>query len=132
MFQIKSSESDASLEITDFRGEYFKVTLRSSSHFAARDVYAYTDAQGIASLFREAAEQWRGWSGSKKWSSIEGEFVIELKADNKGHISLTAQISHDIGNADPWKLESTISIEAGQLEDLARQAHQYFSGTQAE
>lgn len=68
MFQIKSTASDALLEFTDVTGNYFKVTLRSDSHFAMREVYAYTDAKGIASLFQEAATQWRGWSDTKKWS----------------------------------------------------------------
>ncbi len=129
MFLIKSTESDASLEFSDLSGDYFKVSLRASSHCATRDVYAYTDAKGIACLFQEAADQWRGWSGTKKWESIEGEFTLELTSDKTGHISLTARINHNCGNPDPWKLEATLTIEAGQLESLAKKAGKYWELT---
>jgi len=126
VLQIKSTESDALLEFSDLSGDYFKVSLRSGSHFAIRKVYAYTDAKGIAALFQEAATEWRGWSGTKKWASIEGEFELELKSDKTGHVTLTTKINHDCGNSDPWRLESTLLIEAGQLENIAKRANQHF------
>ena len=126
MFQIKSTRSEVLLEFTDLSGDYFKVALRSDSHFAMREVYAYTDAKGVASLFQEAAAQWRGWSGIKRWASIEGEFELELKADKTGHITVTTRINHDCGNPDPWRLESHLTVEAGQLETIAKRAVEFF------
>jgi len=126
MLQIKSTETDALLEFFDLAGDYFKVSLRSSSHSAVREVYAYTDPEGIASLFQEAASEWRGWNGTKSWESLEGEFKIELTADKKGHITINIGINHDCGNPEPWRLESCIMIEAGQLETIAKRASQFF------
>jgi hypothetical protein len=126
MFEIKSTESDASLEFSNMSGDYFIVSLKSSTHSATREVYAYTNAYGIARLFQVAAEQWRGWEGVKRWASIEGELEIELESDNKGHISLTVKINNYFGNADPWKIEAVISIEAGQLDLISQKANKYF------
>lgn len=126
MFQIKSVESDALLEFFDLAGDYFNVSLRSTSHSAVREVYAYTDPDGITSLFQEAAGDWRGWSGIKSWESLEGEFKIELKTDKTGHITIDVEINHDCGNPEPWRLKSCIMIEAGQLEAIAKSAIQFF------
>jgi len=131
MFQIKSTRTDALLEFFDLSGDYFKVSLRSTSHSAVRNVYAYTDAEGIARLFQEAASEWRGWSGTKSWESLEGELRIELKADKTGHISMNVEINHDCGNPDPWRLKSCIMMEAGQLETIAKRASQFFSSNRA-
>jgi hypothetical protein len=126
MFQIKSIETDALLEFFDLSGDYFKVSLRSTSHSAVREVYAYTDPEGIARLFQEAAREWRGWSGTKSWESLEGEFRIELKTDKSGHITINVEINHDCGNPEPWRLKSCIMTEAGQLETIAKRATQFF------
>lgn len=126
MFDIKSIGSDASLEFSDLSGDYFKVSLRSATHFAVREVYSYTDPKGVASLFQKAADEWSGWSGTKKWASLEGEFELELISDKTGHISMTVKINHNCGNPDPWRLESCIMIEAGQLQEIAKRATQYF------
>lgn len=129
MFQIKSTETDALLEFSDLSGDFFKVSLHSTSHSAVREVYAYTDAEGIARLFQEAASEWRGWSGTKCWESLEGEFKIELKADKTGHITINVDINHDCGNSEPWRLKSCIMIEAGQLETIAKRATEFFRQT---
>lgn len=127
MFEIQSVASDAKLEFADFDGTSFKAILRSDSHFAVREVYSPTDPRGVASLFQSVAAEWRGWSGAKTWCSHEGEFGLELTSDARGHITLLARINHDCGNADPWRLECTLSVEAGQLEVIAKRATLFFS-----
>ncbi|MBJ6802075.1 DUF6228 family protein [Geomonas propionica] len=126
MFQIKSTETDGLPEFFDFEGDSFKVSVRSKSHSALREVYGYPDAEGIAQIFREAANQWRGWSGTKMWESLEGEFKIELKADKTGHVTIYININHDGGNTEPWRLKSCLLIEAGQLEAIAKRATEFF------
>jgi len=126
MFTIKSTDSETELRFEDLSGDYFTVALRSASHSAQRQVYAYTDSKGIAHLLEEAAQQWQGWAGTKTWQSIEEELKLELIADNTGHITLKVRIAHDCGNPDPWCLESTITIEAGQLASIANDASNYF------
>lgn len=124
--QIKSSSSDAVLEFGRVEGDYFEASLRSSSHSAAKRVCCYTDPQGVANLFEEAATNWRGWSGAKRWDSIEGELSLQLVADHTGHLTLTVVINNDLGGPDSWRVESQLSLEAGQLEQLAKDASRTF------
>lgn len=124
--QIKSSSSDAVLEFGRVEGDYFEVSLRSSSHSAAKRVCCYTDPEGVATLFDDAAANWRGWSGAKCWDSIEGELSLQLTADHTGHVTLAVVINHDLCGPDSWRVESQLSLEAGQLEQLAKDGRRIF------
>jgi hypothetical protein len=127
--QIKSSSSDAVLQFSQVEGEYFEVSLRSSSHSASKRVCCYTDPGGVASLFDDAAAHWRGWPGPKRWESIEGELALELTADRTGHITLNVTISNYLGGPDSWRVQSQLTLEAGQLEALAGDAAKTFRST---
>ena len=59
-FVLRSSNSDASVEFSALNGDYFSVTVKAHDHSAARQVYAFTDASGIAAVFAEAANDWKG------------------------------------------------------------------------
>lgn len=50
VFSIRSTESDAELVFLSHRGDYFDIELRSRQLSAAREVWAYTDAYGLADL----------------------------------------------------------------------------------
>lgn len=126
MFRITSVYSDVYLELIARQDDGFTALLGASDHTAMRRVWAYTDSSGVASLFRDAASNWRGWCGPKNWASIEGELQLTLTADVRGHITLEVVLSHDIGNVDPWMLRANIGLEAGQLESVARQAEAFF------
>lgn len=127
--QIKSSSSDTVLEFSRVEGDYFEACIRSVSHSASRRVCCYTDPEGVANLFADAAAHWRGWSGAKRWESIEGEMALELTADRTGHITLAVTINNDLGVPDSWCLTSQLTLEAGQLEALARDAANTFRST---
>ena len=121
--RLASSNSDVVLEFSDVDGDYFRVSVVARDHSAMRDVYAYTDRSGIARLFSEAAQEWRGWSGSKVWESIEGELRLGLSADRLGHVTLEIRVRSDPGISDRWQLESDLGLEAGQLDRIAGEAH---------
>ena len=118
--------TSACVEFSDLEGDDFLVELRSSDYRAVRRVCAYTDPRGIARIFREAANSWRGWSGVKTWCSIEGELTLSLKHDALGHVAMEVSVHHDSGNLDPWRLRAEIGLEAGQLERLASEAQRFF------
>ncbi|MGH7553405.1 MAG: DUF6228 family protein [Longimicrobiales bacterium] len=119
------------LEFSHFEGEYIQVDLRSASHSAIKRVCCYTDPTGVARLFEAAASEWRGWSGAKRWESIEGELTLELTSDRAGHITLDVSIVNDLGGPDTWRVKSQLSLEAGQLDGLAKEAARLFRSTRA-
>ena len=120
--RMTSSSSDVALEFSGVEGEYFCVTVVARDHSATRRVCAYTDEQGVARLFSEAAAEWKGWPGCKSWEALEGELRLELTADRLGHVTLAVRIRSDPGGADPWQLDAGLSLDAGQLEEIAREA----------
>jgi hypothetical protein len=126
--RLSSSNSDIVVEFSDIEDDYFRVAVRSHDHSATRRVYAYTDGAGIARLFTEAAEQWKGWQDAKVWESLEGEFRIELRIDCLGHVSVAIRVRSDPGGADPWQLEAELGLGAGQMEGVAKVARQLWTG----
>ena len=76
MLSLKSSNSDAAVNFSDVEGDRFRVSVVARDHSVSRIVYAYTDALGVAALFAQAAQEWKGWDGAKVWQSIEGELRL--------------------------------------------------------
>lgn len=125
MFSIRSSESDTELVFLSHRGDYFDVELRSRQLSAAREVWAYTDAYGLADLFEFLAKQSRPWRGTEAWSSIEGEFSLSATCSSTGVVSFEVKLCH-FGTSEEWKLRKRISSEFGQLPRFAEMARAFF------
>ncbi len=125
-FEIKSAHSATRLHFLGIEGDYFRVEMTNPEYSGAVRVWAYTDAQGLADLFAAIAENWKGWQGEKKWSSIEGEFSIIATSDKLGHISLAIEMHHDFGATEPWRLKATVAVDAGQLNAIAKEAEDFF------
>ena len=99
------------------------VSVIAFDHSATRRVYAYImDGAGIARLFAEAAREWRGWNGSKTWESLEGELRIERSVDTLGHVLVAVRVRSDQDISDRWQLHAELTLDSGQLDDVARGA----------
>jgi Family of unknown function (DUF6228) len=123
---IKSSESDTHLRFSAIQGDYFNANLASHCYSATVRVWAYTDQHGLADLFEALAVSWRGWTGEKKWVSLEGEFSITCTHDKLGHIKLDIEMHQDFGTPESWRLKASIIVDAGQLEVIAKDARKFF------
>jgi hypothetical protein len=119
---LKSSKSDAAVELSDVDGDSFRVSVVARDHSASRIVYGYTDAFGVPALFAQAAQEWRGWDGRKVWQSIEGELQLALSHDRRGHVTLGIRLRSNPGGADSWQQEAEIGLDSGQLEAIALSA----------
>lgn len=116
------------IKFCDVMGDNFRVSVVSHDHSATRRVYAYTDCAGVARLFADAARNWRGWHGEKVWESLEGELRIELRIDHLGHVVVAVRVRSEPGGADPWQLDAELSLDAGQLDGVAREADRLWCG----
>ncbi len=78
-----------------------------------------------SALFRELAREWSGWKGDKAWCAMDGEFTIAATTDAAGHVTLEFKLP---GSLVPpcWAASLSVQLEAGQLEELARVARQFF------
>ncbi|SDT09687.1 hypothetical protein SAMN05216421_2890 [Halopseudomonas xinjiangensis] len=124
-FQIESSDTEATLLFSGIRGDYFTVALSSGPVNARRDVWAYTDAHGLADLFEWMALQSKPWSGTEGWESLEGEFNIYASCCALGAVTFDIEMSH-LGIVEEWRVTSRIKSEFGQLPSLATKARSFF------
>ena len=105
--------------------ERFKVRLTGPDLSAVTRVYADDEDRHPAPLFAKMSAHWRGWEGAFDWESPEGELSLRCEQDRAGHVSLRVGLRSGPGEAD-WALETTVMAEAGQLEEIARQAALFF------
>jgi hypothetical protein len=84
------------------------------------------DGQGLPRFFQDLAENWKGWSGSKEWSSLEEELKIRACSDRSGKVLLTIELRHPHAPW-PWSVQGTLDLEAGQLDVIAKGMLQLYS-----
>lgn len=118
-FIIHSVEHQAALELTLHDADYFMAEVRSRGLQATTRVCSYM-FNGFSEMFGEFAENWKGWSGERRWSSLEGELEIRAHSDQMGHVFLIVRLRK--GAPALWTVEAHLKLEAGQLDELARKA----------
>lgn len=72
-----------------------KVTTHYATHFNA-----------LISYFDNLAESWRGWAGSKVYTSLEGDLVVSAVNDGGAHVRLAVTL-----NGPTWPLRWSVSAE---------------------
>jgi uncharacterized protein DUF6228 len=78
------------------------------------------DALRLDVYFSELANAWQGWEGEKVWEGLG--LRLAAKHDGLGHVRLDAILEEDYAMADRWRLRATLSLDAGILTQLAREA----------
>jgi hypothetical protein len=77
-----------------------------------------------AKLFREMANEWKGWKEPKTWSDLEGRVMFSATSDPTGHVRLNVKLrGPDYDSA----LEVIVAYEAGQLDRMADEIAQLLS-----
>ena len=119
---IQSHEPRASLTLRSHNRDYFVAEIRHAGIEAAAKVGTYLSS-GFADFFAGLATDWRGWSGHRRWASLEGELALTAESDRTGHVYLRVHL-HD-GAPARWEVEAELVLEAGQLERLASEARTF-------
>ena len=83
-------------------------------------------AADLGDYFQEIAENWRGWSGEKKWRTLENEFELTATADNTGHVRLEFFLRSPYTGYQ-WELRGALELEAGQLDSIANEVRSFWS-----
>jgi hypothetical protein len=78
-----------------------------------------------AEFFLAMARDWRGWEGERTIESREGQLRLACSADKLGHVSVRVTLRGDPAGSD-WRAEDTLYLDAGQLDELAQRATDYF------
>jgi hypothetical protein len=132
VFVIESVDGGACLE---FRGdiprgrdayESFEVAVRLyRGGVEASDRVVEHLGHRWTELFESLAKDWRGWEGERAVETLEHQLRVSCRSDRLGHIELRVEMRGDMSGSD-WRAADTIQLEAGQLQDLARRAREYF------
>jgi hypothetical protein len=127
-FTIRSGEDGASLALRWETKDDWSAVLSGPGASARGLVYAYDPRGegGLRSLFASMARNWRGWEGKKEWESLEGELSLTCTSDPLGHIEVVVHLISDRNRN--WRTTGRLTVEAGQLEDLARAAAAFVDG----
>lgn len=125
MFEIKSVDSDLKFTFTDIVKDSFKIIISSNSLNTVREVYSFTDSDGIAKLLEELASKSTPWPGREEWESLEGEFKISATCNHFGHVKFCIEI-HQIGSDEDWSVNAELKTEFGQLPKIAKSARKCF------
>ena len=121
-FLIGSAENEAALELSAYDRDFFLATLRSRGATGTARVGAFL-SHGLGDLFADFAENWKGWEGSKRWSSLEGELSLEAHSDTLGHVYVTVVLRE--GAPAHWTLCAELVLESGMLPKLAARARAF-------
>lgn len=129
-FVVRSVDGDGLLEF----GELNRVDgddARYRVRLTGEGLIAETTVQDMwfaawPEFFADLAVSWRGWAGTKAQESTEGDISIGATADSLGHVALHVRLRHLFGSPPGWIAESTIRLEAGQLDGLAQAAAFFF------
>jgi hypothetical protein len=97
--------------------DYFTVQLFDTSLSASARVYAFQSAD-LPALFAEIATNWNTFTGPRSWSSLEGEFKLEVSHDGLGHFGIVTELRSGLYPGD-WMVRSTVMIETSQLDRIA-------------
>lgn len=124
-FIVKSADTEASLIFSQRVGDDFVVELQSMQLRVVQPVCGYTDPQGVARLFGDAAKHSKPWQGQLQYQSLEQEFSLSATCSLLGVVSLTIGFSR-VGARSEWSATATVQIEFGQLPTLASNAQGFF------
>jgi hypothetical protein len=100
-------------------GEYLPVTLRSDEIQFGITTYLYTDAPRLAQYFEDLAKDWTGWSGTRSWKSIEGDFVLAARHDGIKCVKIEVSLIRNQGEESQSTYVGNVQIDLGALSKVA-------------
>lgn len=62
---------------------------------------------GLTDFFAEMHRDWRGWTGTRRWSSIDSD--LELVAHHDGRIRISVALS-----GDGWSVKADLLVEPAE------------------
>jgi hypothetical protein len=131
-FTIESSQvgpegERASLTLRPHDANYFLAEVHSAGLHAtaqinsgARRGFAW---EGFGEFFTGIAANWKGWTGRRKWRSLEGDLKLDAENGGTGPVSIGIYLHY--GAPAQWKVQFAISVESARLDQLAAEARSF-------
>ena len=125
-FVIKSSVDDCSLQfLPPGSGGPSHWRVRVTHHDLDAEARVYAGKIPTAWL-QSLARDWQGWDDERTCRlGGDDELILSARHDHRGHIVLGVELWSGLTDHD-WCVRATVVIEAGQLEQLGRNAERFF------
>ncbi|TLM86291.1 hypothetical protein FDW83_00580 [Pseudarthrobacter sp. NamE2] len=83
----------------------------------------------LAGFFADLAVNWRGWSGPKRYESVEGDLLLEA-AHTGSHVELAFTLQ-DPSLHDIWSVRGKLTLDPGEeLTDVSENLKELFAPPQ--
>lgn len=135
-FKIKSAVGSSSISFIErvpsdptIPIRYYTVRLQDGRLDAAARVDAWLFSDYLIDLLRYVAENWQAFRGPKEWSSMEGEFLLQISHDGRGHFSINTDLSSGIYPPE-WNVKSSVLVETSQLDRLVFELSEFIGAHQ--
>jgi hypothetical protein len=122
-FVVRSSDGGDRLRIWVVRpADQWRARIECADLTAEAKVYERYSGEALRldAYFDELAKQWRGWEGDIEWEALG--LRLAARHDGLGHVTLDATLDDDYVAAERWRVRASLSVDAGALERLARDA----------
>ena len=104
-------------------GQSITVSIEQPGIAVSTRVYLDSDGGGgLVEFFRSLADDWRGWDGPRKWSTLEGDFQLTCVHNGIGRILVHAELGLDPWESG-WKVTAVVVVDPGALQGIATALH---------
>jgi hypothetical protein len=107
----------ASLILTHVNADEYVTTIIATANDAGLNasirVATSPGAGGLPAFLEELAENFRGWEGTRTWSSWRRELTASAVFRSRGRVAITWSLTRRIADEEEWRAEVTTVIEAG-------------------
>jgi hypothetical protein len=120
-FELDSTRDGVRLALSASGPRAYTVALAGRDLSVATTIHdVLGEGYEFPTFWQDIASSWKGWSGEKSWSSIEGDFQLTATSDSLGHVTIRCHLSS--GAPEGWSATVWLHAEAGNLEAIAANA----------
>lgn len=108
--RLSAEPDDPALDylVADLSVDGLSATKRVYSHYA-------TGWRELADFFAGLVADWRGWSGTREWTSLESDLKIEARHEY-GHVQLHVTLHNALEGwgSHGWRASADVTLEPGE------------------
>ena len=108
--------------LSDFTLSGFTAVCESQDIRSRVHVWCHEDVESLLFLLSSLEDDWKGWTGTKSFHSVEGDFVLEATSQSLGGAKITISMK-TVCNDFPWSMKATFAVSASQFSDIQRMAN---------
>jgi hypothetical protein len=126
VFAVLSDVHDGS-STRSTKGELWSMHVRVELPYLRAEAQVWRSDPAIetplAPFFDELGSLWKGWEGVREWRNYEGNFGLSCTNDGLGHVTVTVELQ--VWSPYRWLVRGDVLLDAGQLEQVARELHRF-------